>query len=123
MGHMRHHAIVVSASYGSTIDRAHAKAAELGMVVSGIIASPVNKVRSFFVAPDGSKEGWSDSDDGDVRRNVLIGWMSQQRYGDGSGPLSWVEVQYGDDEQETLVVSHSDEESHRQPGMLDALAD
>lgn len=111
MGYMRHHAIVVTDNgYGDFIDQAYARAAELfGPLVSGIIRSRVNGHQSFFVAPDGSKEGWDDSEIGDIDRARFITYLRTFEYEDGSTPLSWVEVQYGDDNLETAIVTDSDE--------------
>lgn len=124
MGYLRHHAIVVTASYSAHgqhwIEIAHAKASEifgredtlghLAGIVSEPTPSAVNDVRSLFVAPDGSKEGWDTSDHGDSARVEFVEWLRAQAYEDGSSPLDWVEVQYGDDEGVTKVISHSDEE-------------
>ncbi len=111
MGYIRHHTIVVT-SWGEHIQPAHAKALGLfGLgAVSPIIDSDRNDYRSFFVAPDGSKEGWDESDDGDTRRAAFIDWLRAQYYGDGSTSVSWVEVQYADDERETKVCGSSDDD-------------
>ena len=118
MGYMRHNALVVSGSYSNYINLAHARALELGMAVSGIVDSPSNGVKSFFIAPDGSKEGWDNSERGDECRQAFVGWLATQRYGDGSGPLDWVEIQYGDDERKTRVIAHSDQAAYRVAGKL-----
>jgi hypothetical protein len=114
MGYMRDHAIVVTGEHGDFIDRAHAKAIALGCCVSEITAPVINSARSFFVAPDGSKEGWTESDAGDDRRAALIEFMDSLRYSDRSSPLRWVEVQFGDDNGETRITRHSDEMSPRE---------
>jgi hypothetical protein len=36
-----------------------------------IMHSPVNGYKTFFIPPDGSKEGWGPSNDGDEERIVL----------------------------------------------------
>lgn len=116
MGYMRHHAIVVSSclhergiSSRPLIELAHDKAVELGMSVTGISGEDShNGYRSFLVAPDGSKEGWGPSNRGDVRRAQFTEWLHSQRYDDDSTPIEWVEVQYGDDEDETKIIQDSD---------------
>lgn len=118
MGYMRHHAIIVTSFDDDEAKAAHTMAETLGMSVTDIVSSPVNHYLSFMVATDGSKEGWTHSEDGDARRRQFIAWMDTRRYGDGSGPLCWVEVQYGDDERETAIVSHSDEEARQTAGVL-----
>lgn len=110
MGYIRHHAIIVTGGdWNDEIKKAHEFAMKLGCTVTEIVLSPVNGYRTFCVVPDGSKEGWSESDSGDGRRDAFVAYCEGTRYGDGSGPLDWAEVQYGDEERETLVVRHSDE--------------
>jgi hypothetical protein len=77
--------------------------------VSRIVGPAVNYTRTFMIGPDGSKEGWDISDCGDAFRNAFVAWLNAYRYSDGSSPLAWVVVQYGDDNGETLIVRHSDE--------------
>lgn len=122
MGYMRHHAILVTSwkikhdtvTEAPNLKLAHKKAREIfGKTVTPIIKSPVNGYGTFMVAPDGSKEGWTDSAAGDDRRAAFIKWLDEHRYDDGSSSFDWVEVQYGDDEGATFVVAHNDEE-HRQ---------
>ena len=110
MGYMVHHAIVVTdRAYEDWIVTAHDVARRLfGEQVSEIVASPINGYRSFFIAPDGSKEGWPESDEGDIRRAAFREWLHACEYDDHSSPLVWVEVQYGDDDMETRVIDDSD---------------
>lgn len=116
MGYERSHAIVVSSFDEAHLARAHSEAKLFcGDLVSPIVPRRINGGGSFFVAPDGSKELWEESDLADTQRNDLIRWLDTQRYGDGSTPLDWVEVQFGDDEHETLVTRHSDEPVRRMP--------
>lgn len=113
MGYIRHHAIVVTGTdWGeTTIYEAHYRAEEIfgGELVSDVVSAEMNGYFSFFVAPDGSKEGWSTSNGYDSLRDHFIGWLEEQRYGDRSSPLDWVEVQFGDGEWETKIVRDSDE--------------
>lgn len=118
MGYIRHYAIVVTGSYGDDIDKAHAEAHEifdapsepfddLVQVVTEITPSAVNTTRTFFVAPDGSKEYWPTSDEFDLRRQKFIEYLENTRYSDGSSSLSWVEVRYGDEEGVSGIVNDS----------------
>lgn len=109
MGYMRHHAIVVTSWKGELLKRAHKTAVELGMSVSGITDEVTNGYCSFLVAPDGSKEGWTTSDNGDAQRAQLLDWLDAQRYDDDSTPLEWVVVQFGDDDLNTRIVIDSDQ--------------
>jgi hypothetical protein len=91
------------------IERAHTEAMARFEHVSPISEPAMNGYQSFFIPPDGSKEGWTDSDVGDQRRASFILRLDELRYEDGSNVLNWVEVQYGDDNRETIVTAHSDE--------------
>lgn len=106
MGTIAHHAIIVTGS-SESIERAREKAVEIFKVdpedhelfnrimghpviagVTNIVASGVNGYDSFMVAPDGSKEGWGLSDEGDKRRKELLDWLEAQ------GRYDYAEVQY-----------------------------
>ena len=112
MGYMRDHAIVVTCFEEELLLTARRKAIALFGVgqVSAILKALVNDYTSFCVGPDGSKEGWAESDEGDAKRASFVEWLDQQRETDGSSALRWVVVQYGDDEGVSFVVTHSDEE-------------
>lgn len=106
MGYMRAHTIVVQSWSKKDIAKAHAKAKEMFPWVSGISPDQTNGYRAFFVPPDGSKEGWAESDLGDDRRKAFKRWLREQAYDDGSTNLEWVEVQFADDEGEAFVLDH-----------------
>ncbi len=98
MGWIRHHAIVVTASFS---DMEKLQAAADGCFGTGrcvVGSGGHNGYRTLLVPPDGSKEGWGPSDDGDEARNRFVEWLGAQAYDDGSSPYSWVEVEYGETE-------------------------
>ena len=117
MGYQAHHTIVVT-GYGSSVEEAHAKAVEIGAqyseegwtgnfaaLVSPIIDGQTNGQRSFFIAPDGSKEGWETSDLGDHFRDEFIEWLrSPNVY------VSWVEVLIDNDDGMTGLLRHGNED-------------
>ena len=108
---MRHHAIVVSSCLDELLLAAHKAAHQTfaikgGSLVSPVVKSKMNGYQSFFVAPDGSKEGWADSDSGDAARERFKAYLRSKAYEDGSTSLSWVEVQFADDDNVSLVVDH-----------------
>lgn len=108
MGYMRHHAIIVTGRSGDFIEQARQKACQLlGMVVSPVLDSVINSYQTILIAPDGSKEGWEESDAGDQRRDQFIAFLKSLRYSDGSSPLSWCEVQYGDDGDDDRLLESS----------------
>lgn len=90
MGYMRHHAIVVTSFDDYGIGLALAKARELGLGPVGPIASANNNEPSIFIPPDGSKEGWAQSNAGDIRRAAFVEWLrNEDTY------CQWVEVSFG----------------------------
>ncbi len=117
MGYMRHHAIIVS-SFDQTIEVAHARATAIfGELVTPIVESRVNRIRSFLVGPDGSKEGWDESDQGDTQRAQFVAWLrTQGQVPEGMESLVWVEVQYGDEHNDTRIVNDSDTDARSRYG-------
>ena len=105
MGRMRHHAIIVTSWDRDCLDEARAKAQGLFRYCSAITGSGMNGNMSFLVPPDGSKEGWAESDVGDAARKGFVAWMNEQRYEDESTPLDWVEVEFGGDGGEAVIVN------------------
>lgn len=81
---------------------AQATAVEIfgGDIVSDVIRSPLNGYETFFVAPDGSKEGWEDSNAGDEKREQFLDWVTA--YGKF---LEVVEVRYGGDDSFSAKVT------------------
>lgn len=113
MGYIRHHAIIVTCCDHLkllTKIRDSIRHNESDRVpVSDIMNSPINGYASFTIYPDGSKEGWETSTNGDLARKGIINLLDKFRFCDGSSFLSWVEVQYGDGDRKTKIISHSDQ--------------
>jgi hypothetical protein len=131
MSRERHNVIIVTCFQEAAskrggapgIHEAHEKALALFVIdghsmVSNILLSPVNAFYSFMVGPDGSKEGWPESYEGDRQRKDFIRWMDSQRYDDGSSSLTWVEVQYGDGSRSTRLKAHAEEPKRKKAGGL-----
>lgn len=108
MGYMRHHAIVVSSWDEKLAAKARKVAAAKFPYVSELVPHAVNGGASFLIPPDGSKEGWLDSDLGDERRSWFVHWMDKQRLEDGSTSLRWCEIMYADDDGKAAIVSRDD---------------
>jgi hypothetical protein len=62
----------------------------------------VNNKTSVILAPDGSKKRWPEAEEGEALRNKFIELLRTFDYDDGSSPLDWVEVGYGDFGQKVL---------------------
>jgi hypothetical protein len=99
MGLICHNAIVISGdSEGESLRKAREYALSLQMTVSDIIHSPTNMYASFFVTPDGSKEGWETSEEGDLNRQAFYVFLRKETPG-----LTWAGVRYGNDSVEMLA--------------------
>ena len=100
MGYMVHHAIVVT-GYDEHIQEAHAAALKVDKAaVSDLTLTQVNGYQSFFVGPDGSKEGWKESDEGDTRRDAIVKAIDKL-------PVSWAELTLGDEYGPARIVRES----------------
>lgn len=89
MGYMRHNAIVVTSWNSEAIEAAACRARTLGLTVLGPSAALMNGYKSMMVCPDGSKEGWENSDQGEKQRAELRDWLRER------SNLEWVEIAYG----------------------------
>ena len=95
MGYFNHHAIVVLCFDSSEKEtKIHKKAKEIfGDLCSELIGPVTNGYTSFFIAPDGSKEGWNMSNEHDEKREEFAHWA--QNFDDYSDV---VEIHFGGDE-------------------------
>ncbi len=94
MGYINHHAIVATSWDEKYLAEAHKKALEIfGETCTEIVISPVNRYATFFVAPDGSKEGWESSNEGNERRDEFDNWLKAN-----DNYVEAVEIYYGGDE-------------------------
>ena len=76
-------------------------------LISDIIGPVTNFQHSFFIAPDGSKEGWPDSNAADEARDSFISYLNKSR---PKFSLSWVEVMFGDDSGYSEIVNEVNRE-------------
>lgn len=108
MGYIKHHAISVTSWDEKLIKKAHRLAKKIFKKrASPIMNADINSYLTFFISPDGSKEGWEESDKGDISRNVFIKWINEQAYEDGSNALAFCEFFYGEDNGESEIVRHN----------------
>ena len=99
MGYIRHSAIILTGWKDEHIAAAKDKAEIIGLQVIGPSKEVTNGYKTICVVPDGSKEGWPESNQGDERRREFTDWLnaSFDIY------LEWVEVDYGDDDSEATI--------------------
>lgn len=95
MGYHIHHAIVCTSWKDEHIEEAHKRASSIFKrhCVSSIIKGVVNGYRSFFIAPDGSKEHWNESDVFDDLRKQFKEWLVRENLF-----IDWAEIGFGGDE-------------------------
>jgi hypothetical protein len=99
MGLMRHHAIIATTWSGKNYMGLLAWIGTLGEEERSLFAmngSLINGYQSVTMVPDGSKEGWDTSRQGDDLRNRFISRLEEDRYEDDSSPWDWVEVSFGE---------------------------
>lgn len=101
---MRHHAIVVTGFRREDVDSAHKKAATIfsDKQLTPVVDSYLNGYCSFAIMPDGSKEGWGDSDRGDENRDEFIKFLTG-RTGKNLF-LDWAEIQFGDEDGDDRIL-------------------
>ncbi len=58
--------------------------------------------QTIILTPDGSKEGWGGSNNGDNLRELFIKRLILDNYEDDSSPWDWVEVGFGEYGQKVL---------------------
>ncbi len=101
MGRLKHDAVIVTSWDNKYIMEPHAKAIELfGSLVSDCMPGVVNGQASFFIAPDGSKEGWNESDDHDDKRKEFLDWMKELN---SFCDYAW--IRFGGDDDQTAVYT------------------
>lgn len=97
MGTINHDTIIVTSWNEKNLKEAHNKAIELfGNLVSNVVDGVRNQYTSFFIAPDGSKEKWPESDKYDKLRNQFIDYINSLAYGDGSNSIDYIAISYGE---------------------------
>lgn len=106
MGYIKHHTIIVSSLYDKFAIKAHKKAVKIFTkvlgepgLVSPVIISNTNQTASFFIAPDGSKEGWETSQLGDDAREKFIAFLLKD-----SG-CNFVEITFGGDDDYCKILN------------------
>jgi hypothetical protein len=101
MGYMSHDAIVVTGWDKERVIKAHEKAKEIGLPITEIIEGQVNSYYSFLIGPDGSKEGWAESHEGEKERRTWKEWAKSE-------PdlwVDWAHVSYGGDEPDQATLT------------------
>ena len=104
MGYIKHHAIVVTTWDTDLVPKLLESAHKMDLEVLCSQPTYVNGYTTIVLCPDGSKEGWDESDRGDAARFAFKAWLHTFDYEDGGSPLEWVEVAYGSDDNRAVVT-------------------
>ncbi|GAA5172988.1 hypothetical protein [Viridibacterium curvum] len=107
MGYMRHDAIVVTSWKREALIEAAQHAVAIGLDVIGPSEDATNGIATFLVCPDGSKEGWEESNLFDGLRATFLKYLNGVRHEDNSSCLSWVAIAYGSDDQGAEITAHT----------------
>jgi hypothetical protein len=98
MGYIRHHAMIITDCDLERIKDIHRFAELCNLNPTPIMESPVNGYDTFFIPPDGSKEGWEPSNEGDEERKRFKQFIRKRHpYCD------WTEISYGGDDGHSQV--------------------
>lgn len=98
MGYIRHHAMIITDCDLEKIRDIHRFATLCSLNPTSIMKSPVNGYRTFFIPPDGSKEGWETSNEADEERKRFKQFIRKRHpYCD------WTEISYGGDDGHSQV--------------------
>lgn len=109
MGYIAHDAIIVTFSdyifdsgsiYKGDVPDIEGFRASLPEEWRQLIVGPVKSITNGYCTvvflPDGSKEGWNTSDEGDEHRERFLDLFTW-KYGDGSSPFNVVALRFGGD--------------------------
>ncbi len=72
-------------------------------LVSPVIDSLINGYCSFFIAPDGSKEGYDASDDADKIRRLVVSYLMTPSM--KASEVHFVEMSYGSDDVKAVILN------------------
>lgn len=114
MGIINHNAIIATTYDDERAEALRDWIVEHGLNLFAECKALVNSYHTFVLVPDGSKEGWTESDTVDTLRDGFVSRLAADQFGDGSSPWAWVEVGFGEYGQKVLrgnnVNCYGDEE-------------
>lgn len=102
MGYIRHNAIIATGWQNKAVKALLDFAESIGAeAISG--EEMTNGYRTVVITPDGSKEGWETSADGDARRSRIREWLREAELRDLF--FEWCEVAYGSDDGNAEIIA------------------
>lgn len=94
MGYVLHHAIVATCWQDGAAEKLRDHAESVGAEAL-VGKEQTNGYRTVCITPDGSKEGWDASEEGNKQRRQIVEWL---RTNADETYFEWCEVKYGDDD-------------------------
>lgn len=117
MTNIKHHAIIVTSNEKQQLEAVRKKAIELydqfmeankgRTLVGQITIGLINNFYSFMITPDGSKEGYDVSEDGDLVRKKICDFIDSLKNTKGYNSVRFVEVSFGSDDGFAEIISHN----------------
>ena len=110
MSQIFYHSIVVTSRDQILLEKTHKRAKQLfGILVTPIMLSIINRCFTYFISPDGSKEGWDLSNTYNDLRKEFTDYLKSFTYDDGSTSIKYCEFCYGGESDgfETRIINHS----------------
>jgi len=104
MGYIRHEAIVVTSFGEEYIQKAKKFAEGLKLHTTGIVKT-INGYCTFLIAPDGSKEGWIESDEHEQARKDWCVWADKQSV--NGVYFDYAYISFGGDDDHCRVIQYS----------------
>lgn len=110
MGRIKHNAIIVTCGQ-DIVSIVWDKANEVfESKVTNIVSGVSNDYFSFLIVPDGSKEGWNNSDKWDSKRDYYFKWLEEYELTDSNLKgiigtyVDCIEVYFGGDDEIAHIV-------------------
>lgn len=102
MGYFKHNAIVVTGWKEEVVlDLQRYAFKQFEEQVSPVVISNTNSWYSFFISPDGSKEGWETSSNYDDKREEFFKYLK-----DNNIHVDAIDVRYGGDD-DIATIEHT----------------
>ena len=97
MGMIQHRALIVTAVLDEDIKKLKDFISKFeNQALFTFTKGICNGYETLFVAPSGSKVGWSEYDDAIDIQDEIIEFLEHQKYDDGSSPYEYLQVDYGE---------------------------
>jgi len=106
MGFFNHQAIIVICSNGELAKEVHKKAVEMYPYTTELLVTKVNAYYSFMLGPDGSKEGWKDSNEGEKLREEFVEYLKHMNIVLNKWGLQWCAINFPEDDKPYITMPH-----------------